>query len=36
MLDFVDNVADAALNDDQAAAETLPGMLQVYTYVVDD
>ena len=36
MLDFVDTVADAALNDDQAAAETLPGMLQVYTCVVDD
>jgi len=36
MLDFVDAVADAALNDDQAAAEMLPGMLQVYTCVVDD
>jgi len=36
MLDFVDAVADAALDDDQAAAETLPGMLQVYTCVVDD
>lgn len=35
MLDFVDAVADAALNDDQAP-ETLPGMLQVYTCVVDD
>lgn len=36
MLDFVDAVADAALDDDQAAAEALPGMLQVYTCVVDD
>ncbi|PVH48387.1 hypothetical protein PAHAL_4G320500 [Panicum hallii] len=37
MLDFVDAVADAALiDDDQAAAETLPGMLQVYACVVDD
>ncbi|RLN12739.1 exocyst complex component EXO70B1-like [Panicum miliaceum] len=36
MLDFVDAVADAALNDDREAAETLPGMLQVYTCVVDD
>jgi len=36
MLDFVDAVADAALNDDQAAAEMLPGMLQVYTCIVDD
>ncbi|CAN6190947.1 unnamed protein product [Urochloa humidicola] len=35
MLDFVDAVADAALNDDRAT-ETLPGMLQVYTCVVDD
>ncbi|CAL5044490.1 unnamed protein product [Urochloa decumbens] len=35
MLDFVDAVADAALDDDRAA-ETLPGMLQVYTCVVDD
>ena len=33
--DFVDAVADAALNDNQAP-ETLPGMLQVYTWVVDD
>ncbi|OEL21086.1 hypothetical protein BAE44_0017893 [Dichanthelium oligosanthes] len=38
MLEFVDAVADAALNDgdDDQAAETLPGMLQVYTCVVDD
>ncbi|KAF8698206.1 hypothetical protein HU200_035725 [Digitaria exilis] len=37
MLDFVDTVAAAvALNDDLTAAETLPGMLQVYTCVVDD
>ncbi|KAK8455000.1 hypothetical protein SEVIR_4G066100v4 [Setaria viridis] len=36
MLDFVDAVVDAALDDDQAAAEALPGMLQVYTCVVDD
>ncbi|CAL5046115.1 unnamed protein product [Urochloa decumbens] len=38
MLDFVDAVADAALDDDDddLAAETLPGMLQVYTCVVDD
>jgi len=35
MLDFVDAVADAALNDDQAP-ETLPVMLLVYTCVVDD
>ena len=35
MLDFVDAVADAALNDDQAP-EMLPGMLLVYTCVVDD
>ncbi|CAN6215029.1 unnamed protein product [Urochloa humidicola] len=35
MLDFVDAVADAALNDDRAT-EKLPGMLQVYTCVVDD
>ncbi|CAN6172594.1 unnamed protein product [Urochloa humidicola] len=35
MLDFVDAVADAVLNDDRAA-ETLPGMLQVYTCVVVD
>ncbi|XP_012700639.1 exocyst complex component EXO70B1 [Setaria italica] len=35
MLDFVDAVADAALNDDHSP-ETLPGMLQVYTCVVDD
>ncbi|CAN6202476.1 unnamed protein product [Urochloa humidicola] len=37
MVDFVDAVADAALdNDDDRAAETLPGMLQVYTCVVVD
>jgi len=35
MLDFVDAVADAVLKDDHAP-ETLPGMLQVYTCVVDD
>jgi len=35
MLDFVDAVAEAALNDDHAP-ETLPGMFQVYTCVVDD
>ncbi|CAL5044491.1 unnamed protein product [Urochloa decumbens] len=35
MLHFVEALADAALNDDHAA-ETLPGMLQVYTCVMDD
>ncbi|XP_062228103.1 exocyst complex component EXO70E2-like [Phragmites australis] len=35
MLAFVDAVAAAALNDHQAP-ETLPGMLQVYTCIVDD
>ncbi|CAL5046114.1 unnamed protein product [Urochloa decumbens] len=36
MLDFVEALVDAALNDDHAAETTLPGMFQVYTCVVDD